>query len=86
MLYIPDEKNLIVNFPNICSISILLLLLLLKFAVSSFVMTRRLATMQVHVMLKELPEDEFGPEIDFREYSFFNNPLVSSQVTLYSPS
>ncbi|KAM0935261.1 putative nucleotide-diphospho-sugar transferase [Dioscorea sansibarensis] len=35
---------------------------------------------EVNVMLKDFPEDEFGPKIDFREYSFFKNPLVSSQV------
>lgn len=37
--------------------------------------------MQVNVMLKELPEAEFGPPIDFREYSFLQNPRLSKQVT-----
>ncbi|TVU46317.1 hypothetical protein EJB05_05843 [Eragrostis curvula] len=34
----------------------------------------------VHVMLKDLPEEEFGPHIDFREYSFFENPSLPKQV------
>lgn len=32
-------------------------------------------------MLKELPEAEFGPGIDFREYSFLQNPRLSKRVT-----
>lgn len=35
---------------------------------------------EVNVMLKELPEDEFGPRINFREYSFFENPLLPKEV------
>lgn len=35
---------------------------------------------EVNVMLKELPNDEFGPRIDFREYSFFDNPLLPKEV------
>ncbi|KAL6839539.1 hypothetical protein ACP4OV_030809 [Aristida adscensionis] len=35
---------------------------------------------EVHVMLKDLPEEEFGPHIDFREYSFFENPSLPKQV------
>lgn len=35
---------------------------------------------EVNVMLKELPEVEFGPGIDFREYSFFQNPRLPKQV------
>ncbi|KAG1355463.1 hypothetical protein COCNU_07G015750 [Cocos nucifera] len=35
---------------------------------------------QVNVMLKEFPEAEFGPRIDFREYSFLQNPLVPKEV------
>ncbi|XAR69213.1 hypothetical protein NMG60_11000717 [Bertholletia excelsa] len=35
---------------------------------------------EVNVMLKELPEDEFGPGISFREYSFFDNPSLPRQV------
>lgn len=31
-------------------------------------------------MLKEFPEDEFGPGINIREYSFFDNPLMPKQV------
>lgn len=31
-------------------------------------------------MLKELPEEEFGPQIDIKEYSFFDNPSVPRQV------
>jgi hypothetical protein len=30
------------------------------------------------VLAKELDVNEFGPNIDFREYSFLNNTLVSS--------
>lgn len=32
-------------------------------------------------MLKELPEDEFGPRINIREYSFLDNPSMPKQVT-----
>lgn len=35
---------------------------------------------EVNVMLKEFPEDEFGPGINIREYSFFDNPLMPKQV------
>ncbi|PIA51406.1 hypothetical protein AQUCO_01100317v1 [Aquilegia coerulea] len=35
---------------------------------------------EVNVMLKELPEEEFGPKIDIREYSFLENPLLPNQV------
>lgn len=31
-------------------------------------------------MLKELPEEEFGPSINIREYSFLDNPAVPRQV------
>ncbi|KAG7024727.1 Arabinosyltransferase [Cucurbita argyrosperma subsp. argyrosperma] len=34
----------------------------------------------VNVMLKELPMEEFGPGINFREYSFLDNPLLPKQV------
>ncbi|KAF4373463.1 hypothetical protein F8388_025157 [Cannabis sativa] len=34
---------------------------------------------EINVMLKELPE-EFGPGIDIREYSFFENPSLPKQV------
>jgi len=33
-------------------------------------------------MLKELPGAEFGAQIDFREYSFLQNPRLSKQVSL----
>ncbi|XP_020092200.1 arabinosyltransferase XEG113 isoform X2 [Ananas comosus] len=35
---------------------------------------------EVNVMLKDFPEAEFGPRIEFREYSFLQNPLVPKQV------
>ncbi|KAJ9549635.1 hypothetical protein OSB04_022178 [Centaurea solstitialis] len=35
---------------------------------------------EVHTMLKALPEEEFGPGIDIREYSLFDNPLMPAQV------
>ncbi|GAB4857978.1 hypothetical protein Ancab_015882 [Ancistrocladus abbreviatus] len=35
---------------------------------------------EVNVMLKELPEEEFGPQIDIREYSFLDNPALPSEV------
>ncbi|CAN6547034.1 unnamed protein product [Malus baccata var. baccata] len=35
---------------------------------------------EVNVMLKELPEEIFGPQIGIREYSFFDNPLMPKQV------
>ncbi|CAH2040806.1 unnamed protein product [Thlaspi arvense] len=36
--------------------------------------------LEVNVMSNELPEDEFGPGINFREYSFFDNPSVPRHV------
>ncbi|GJM95799.1 hypothetical protein PR202_ga12577 [Eleusine coracana subsp. coracana] len=39
-----------------------------------------LVNYQIHVMLKDLPEEEFGPHIDFREYSFLENPSLPKQV------
>lgn len=36
--------------------------------------------LQVNVMLKELPEEEFGPGIDIREYSILDNPYLPSEV------
>ncbi|CAL5197348.1 unnamed protein product [Lathyrus oleraceus] len=35
---------------------------------------------EVNVMLKKLPEEDFGPGIDFREYSIFDNPSLPSEV------
>ncbi|GAB4853800.1 hypothetical protein Ancab_017994 [Ancistrocladus abbreviatus] len=35
---------------------------------------------RVDVVMKELPEEKFGPRINFREYSFFENPSVPQQV------
>ncbi|PIN26282.1 hypothetical protein CDL12_00960 [Handroanthus impetiginosus] len=35
---------------------------------------------EVNVMLKEFPEEELGPGINFREYSFFDNPSMPQQV------
>ncbi|KAF3556970.1 hypothetical protein F2Q69_00011197 [Brassica cretica] len=35
---------------------------------------------EVNIMLKELPEDEFGPGIGIREYSFLDNPALPKQV------
>ncbi|MQL98019.1 hypothetical protein Taro_030727 [Colocasia esculenta] len=35
---------------------------------------------EVNVMLKDLAEEEYGPKIDFREYSFLDNPLLPQQV------
>ncbi|KAG0474762.1 hypothetical protein HPP92_014448, partial [Vanilla planifolia] len=35
---------------------------------------------EVNVMLKDLPEEEFGSKIDFREYSFLQNPRLPKQV------
>lgn len=40
------------------------------------------AALQVNVMLKDWPEEEYGPQINFREYSFFENPLMPRQVIL----
>jgi hypothetical protein len=36
---------------------------------------------QINVMLKNLPESEFGPQIDFREYSFLQNPSLPKHVS-----
>ncbi|KAI4370809.1 hypothetical protein MLD38_019118 [Melastoma candidum] len=35
---------------------------------------------EINTMLKELPEDEFGPPINIREYSLLNNPAMPKQV------
>ncbi|KAK8471618.1 hypothetical protein PHAVU_003G278500 [Phaseolus vulgaris] len=35
---------------------------------------------EVNVMLKKLPEEEFGPQIDFREYSTLDNPSLPSEI------
>ncbi|KAI6706882.1 hypothetical protein NL676_009844 [Syzygium grande] len=35
---------------------------------------------EVNVMLKEMPEDEFGPGINIREYSLLDNPLMPKEV------
>ncbi|KAK4747966.1 hypothetical protein SAY87_014552 [Trapa incisa] len=35
---------------------------------------------EINMMLKELSEDEFGPGIGFREYSFLDNPSVPKLV------
>ncbi|KAJ1434121.1 Nucleotide-diphospho-sugar transferase [Sesbania bispinosa] len=37
---------------------------------------------EVNVMLNKLPEEEFGPEIDFREYSILDNPALPSEVKM----
>ena len=36
---------------------------------------------QINVMLKDLPEREFGPQIEFREYSFLQNPSLPKHVS-----
>lgn len=38
------------------------------------------SVLQVNVMLKKLPEEDFGPGIDFREYSIFDNPSLPAEV------
>ncbi|KAJ8490237.1 hypothetical protein OPV22_011958 [Ensete ventricosum] len=35
---------------------------------------------EIHTMLHSLSEEEFGPQIHFREYSFLQNPSVPKQV------
>ncbi|XP_020694442.1 arabinosyltransferase XEG113-like [Dendrobium catenatum] len=35
---------------------------------------------EVNVMLRDQPFEEFGPNIDFREYSFLQNPRLPKQV------
>ncbi|KAF3575914.1 hypothetical protein DY000_02035324 [Brassica cretica] len=35
---------------------------------------------EVNIMLKEMPEEEFGPGIGIREYSFLDNPSLPKQV------
>ncbi|CAL0313063.1 unnamed protein product [Lupinus luteus] len=35
---------------------------------------------EVNVMLKKLPEEEFGPGIDIREYSILDNPSLQPEV------
>ncbi|KAJ0631034.1 putative nucleotide-diphospho-sugar transferase [Helianthus annuus] len=35
---------------------------------------------EVHTMLKALPVEEYGPGINIREYSFFDNPSTPAQV------
>ncbi|KAJ6700467.1 NUCLEOTIDE-DIPHOSPHO-SUGAR TRANSFERASE FAMILY PROTEIN [Salix koriyanagi] len=36
---------------------------------------------EVNTMLKEQPEEEFGPAINFREYSFLDNPSLPRHVS-----
>ncbi|KAB2053793.1 hypothetical protein ES319_A12G211300v1 [Gossypium barbadense] len=38
------------------------------------------ALVQVNVMLRDLPAEEFGPAINIREYSFLNNPFLPQRV------
>nr|CAB3499050.1 unnamed protein product [Digitaria exilis] len=41
---------------------------------------------EVHVMMKDLPKEEFGPHIDFREYSFLENPSLPKELlNIFSP-
>ncbi|KAJ0259752.1 Arabinosyltransferase XEG113 [Hirschfeldia incana] len=35
---------------------------------------------EVNIMLKDMPEEEFGPGIGIREYSFLDNPSLPKQV------
>lgn len=35
---------------------------------------------QINVMLKEMPNEEFGPGISIREYSLFENPSMPQEV------
>ncbi|KAL5168808.1 Arabinosyltransferase XEG113 [Glycine soja] len=37
---------------------------------------------EVNVMLKELPEEEFGSGVDIREYSILDNPSLPSEVKM----
>lgn len=48
-----------------------------------FLMRRKMHCLQVNVMLKELPLEEFGPGINIREYSFLDNPSVPKEVNEY---
>jgi hypothetical protein len=41
-----------------------------------------LSSLQIHQMLAELDNLEFGPGIGFREYSFLENPLLPHEVSL----
>lgn len=34
-------------------------------------------------MVRELPEDEFGPQIGIREYSFLDNPRLPTKVNIF---
>lgn len=45
-----------------------------------FLMQRNMHCLQVNVMLKEMPKEEFGPGIDIREYTFLDNPSMPKQV------
>ena len=38
--------------------------------------------LQIHTMLHGLSEEEFGPQIHFREYSFLQNPSVPKHVKI----
>lgn len=35
-------------------------------------------------MLKDMPENEFGPPIRIREYSLLDNPLMPKEVCIFS--
>lgn len=34
-------------------------------------------------MLQNLPQQEFGPHIDIREYTFLDNPALPQEVRLF---
>lgn len=59
------------------------ILLWFSYSESPLETNERLLWTQVNVMLKELPEEIFGPQINIREYSFFDNPLMPKQVNEY---
>ena len=64
-------------------ISLFMSTLLYFLSALSFMVLRNMHCLQVNIMLKELPEDEFGPQIDIKEYSFFDNPSLPRQVNEY---
>lgn len=49
----------------------------------SYAQLQKCTLLQVNAMLKELPEEEFGPGIDIREYSILDNPILPSEVNKF---
>lgn len=68
--------------PEFCQYSMLKFLMQTT-DIQSKKLTGTHVVLQVNFMLKQLSEQDFGPGIDFREYSFLDNPLLPKMVLSY---